>query len=220
MSRPASLILMLALLTGLGCRSAQLASDQDQFRGRLLDLYTNQIMDNLIRADQGLPIVQLDFGKITGTITQMGMGSFTSAQTITNTKMLVIPTVVRTLTHSFMNAATFNPSASQMNQLTVTAEPVLNNNEVYNAYLEYLDPNKNPPRLMKTPFEPPSEAVLCGLIRHCGHAYYWIPAEYKTDFLASRWSRPSCGASRWRFPRRSKTSWSRLCSNISTNRQA
>jgi hypothetical protein len=176
------------LLGGPGCRSAQLAYDQNQFRARLLDLYTDQIMDNLMRAEQGLPIVQLDFSKITGTITQMGMGSYTGMQTTMNTKMLVIPSVVRTLTHQFTNAATLNPSASQMNQLTVTADPVLNNNEVYQAYLDYLDPNKKHPnseltRLMKTEFEPPAELVLCGLMRRCGHWYYWIPAEYKTDFL-------------------------------------
>jgi hypothetical protein len=182
------LLPLLLVLGGAGCRSAQLAYDQNQFRARLLDLYTDQIMDNLMRADQGLPIVQLDFSKITGTITQMGMGSFTNTQTTMNTKMLVIPTVVRTLTHQFTNMATFNPSASQMNQLTVTADPVLNNNEVYLAYLEYLDPNKKHPnseltRLMKTECEPPPELVLCGLVRRCGDWYYWIPAEYKTEFL-------------------------------------
>ena len=189
MGRRTVLLPALMLLLGLaGCRSAQLAYDQNQFRARLLGLYTDQIMDNLIRADQGLPIVQLDYGKITGTITQMGMGSVTTTQTTMNNKMLVIPTIVRTLTHSFTNAATFNPSASQMNQLTVTADPVLNNNEVYLAYLQYLDPNQRHPnseltRLMKTPFEPPPDAVLCGLVRQCGDQYYWIPAEYKTEFL-------------------------------------
>jgi hypothetical protein len=179
MRRPASLILMLALSTGLGCRSAQLAQDQDQFRARLLDLYTNQIMDNLIRADQGMPIVQLDYSAITGTITQNGVASFTSAQTTTNTKMLVIPTVVRTLTHSFMNAATFNPSAYQTNVLTVTANPLIDHNEVYDAYLDFI--GKTPPQLVHTPYPPPEgTAHLC---RRCGDLYYWIPAEYKTEFL-------------------------------------
>ena len=178
-----SFLLLFALAGSLGCRAEQLASDQDQFRGRLLDLYTNQIMDNLVRTDQGLPIVQLDFSKITGTITQNGMATFTNTQTTVNTKVLVIPTVVRTLTHAFTNAAAFSPSAYQTSVLTVTADPVLNNNEVYNAYLEFVDPDKKPNRLMKTHDEPPPDAVLCGLTRRCGDLYYWIPAEFKADFL-------------------------------------
>jgi hypothetical protein len=187
MRRRTFLLPLLLVLGAAGCRSAQLAQDQDQFRARLLDLYTNQIMDNLIRADRGLPIVQLDYSAITGTITQNGMASFTSTQTTTNTKMLVIPTVVRTLTHSFMNVATFNPSAYQTNALTVTANPLLDHNEVYDAYLEYIDPNKKHPGseltpLMRTPCEPPQDVVLCGLVRRCGDMYYWIPAEYKTEF--------------------------------------
>ena len=78
MRRMTLLLPLLLVMGGAGCRSTQLAQDQDQFRARLLDLYTNQIMDNLVRADQGLPIIQVDYTKITGTITQNGMGSFTA----------------------------------------------------------------------------------------------------------------------------------------------
>jgi hypothetical protein len=179
MKRMTFLLPLLLVLGAPGCRSAQLAQDQDQFRARLLDLYTNQIMDNLVRADQGLPIVQLDYSKVTGTITQNGMLSFTSTQTTTNTKMLVIPTVVQTLTHSFMNAAAFNPTGYQTNALTVTADPVVDHNEVYDAYLEFLC--KQPPRLVHTP-EPP-DPCAAHLVRRCGNLYYWVPIEYKYEFL-------------------------------------
>lgn len=129
--------------------------------------------------DRGLPIVQLDYSKVTGTITQNGMASFTSTQTTTNTKMLVIPTVVRTLTHSFMNASAFNPSAYQTSALTVTADPVIDHNEVYDAYLEFIC--KKPSRLVHTPYPPPDGAAhLC---QRCGDMYYWIPVEYKYEFL-------------------------------------
>jgi hypothetical protein len=181
MRRLSSLFLVFILLGCLGCRSEQLARDQDQFRMRLLDLYTNQIMDNLVRAEQGLPIVQLDYSSITGTITQNGTGSFTSTQTDMNSKMLVIPTVVRTLLHSFTNTVTYNPSAYQTSVLTVTANPVLNNNEVYNAYLEFINPELKPGRLVKTCEPPPPGAAH--LVRRWGDEYYWIPIEFKYDFL-------------------------------------
>jgi len=45
------------LLTG--CRARQLCQDQDRIRCCVLDLYTNQIMDNLVRLHQCLPIVQM-----------------------------------------------------------------------------------------------------------------------------------------------------------------
>jgi len=140
-------------------------------------------MDNLVRADQGLPIVQLDYTAITGTITQNGMGSFTSTQTTMDSKMLVIPTLVRTLMHSFTNAATFNPSAYQTSALTVTANPLIDHNEVYDAYLEFIGPQPSgmPPHLVHTVDPPPPCAAH--LVRRCGDLYYWIPVQYKTEFL-------------------------------------
>jgi len=175
----AFLLLLVAFAGTLGCRSAQLASDQDQFRARMLDLYTNQIMDNLIRADRGFPIVQMDYTNITGTITQNGTGSFTSTQTTMNTKMLAIPTIVRTLTHSFTNLATFNPSAYETAALTVTANPVTTIDGVYDAYIEFLA--KKPSRLLKTDEPPPPGAAH--MVRCIDHVYYWIPAEFKGDFF-------------------------------------
>ena len=74
-----------------------------------------------------------------------------------NSKMLVIPTVVRTLMHSFTNAATFNPSAYQTSVLTVTADPVVDHNEIYDAYLEFL--GQTPSHLVHTCEPPPPGAA-------------------------------------------------------------
>ena len=74
-----------------GCRSQQLACDQDQFRSRILELYTNQIMDNLVRVDQGLPIVQMDYTNITGTVTQNATAGFSNTQTTADGKTLGYP---------------------------------------------------------------------------------------------------------------------------------
>jgi hypothetical protein len=181
MRRVSTLLVLIAMAAGAGCRTQQLAKDQDQFRHRLLDLYTNQVMDNLVRVDQGLPIVQLDYSKITGTITQNGMGSYTSTQTLMNSKTLVVPTVVRTLMHAFTNTATFNPSAYQTNVLTVTADPVVDHNEVYNAYLEFASQEKSPGRLMKSCDPPPKGSAH--FVQKCGDMYYWIPMDFKYEFL-------------------------------------
>src|SRR5690349_14841759 len=44
-----------------GCLARQVARDGRDLRGAIQDLYTDQVMDNLIRAYEGLPFVQLAY---------------------------------------------------------------------------------------------------------------------------------------------------------------
>jgi hypothetical protein len=175
-----------------GCRSAQLKKDQDCMRGALLDLYTNQIMDNLIRASNGYPIVQLDYSDITGTITQNSNASYGGNQNLETGRNEVGITTLRQFTNFF----DYSIGGSQENQLTITANPVLNNNEVYNAYLEFLE---KPERFIVSDEPPPPGAahiVRCVPIDPCEAGcepckgkkcvkkkYYWVPCEYRYDFL-------------------------------------
>jgi hypothetical protein len=170
-------VAMLALVAG--CRSQQLRHDQDHMRDALLDLYTNQIMDNLIRAHNGMPIVQLDYSNMTGTITHNANGSYGDMQTLETDRNPVVTTL-----RKFVNVTTFGAGGSQMNQLTITANPVLNNNEVYNAYLEFL---AKPEHFMVT-CNPP-ETCEAHIVRCAkdpyrkGKLYYWVPSGAKYDFL-------------------------------------
>lgn len=59
----------LCCLATAGCAVHQVQHDQEQIRRALLELYTDQIMDNLVRASQGLPIIQLDYNNAQATIT-------------------------------------------------------------------------------------------------------------------------------------------------------
>jgi hypothetical protein len=165
-----------------GCRAKQLRHDQDHMRHAVLELYTNQLMDNLIRAHNGLPMVQLDYTNMTGTITQDANGSFGDQQTLETQRNNLGVTTLR----KFINFTNLGLGAAQKLQLTVTANPVLNNNEVYNAYLEFLG---KPERFVVTHEPPPPGAahiVRCssiGTCDDCGRRYYWIPCEYRHDFL-------------------------------------
>ena len=58
----------LAVMTFGGCRAHQLQQDQDAIRIAVMDMYTNQIMDNLVRAHNGYPFVQMQYQEITGTV--------------------------------------------------------------------------------------------------------------------------------------------------------
>jgi hypothetical protein len=162
------LLFVLTLIVAAdGCAVRALNRDQDQIRSALLDLYTNQIMDNLIRAHNGMPIIQMDYTNAQGTVTVKGTGVLSGGGSSTRA---AIVTTVRNIMGSLTGEAS--------NQVTVVGTPVTTHNEVYNAYLEYLS---LPGSLMVTDSPPPPHAAhLC---RRDGNCYYWIPREYARQFL-------------------------------------
>ena len=131
-------MLMLGVLLLPGCRAAQLQHDQDDFRQRLMEMETNQILDNLILCQLGLPFVHLDYGKITGTVTQQANVGGGESQTVTDARTISAARLFAGASRSIATAYNFTIGANQSNQLTVTAEPVLNQPSVYRAYLEFL----------------------------------------------------------------------------------
>jgi|SRR5580700_4797486 hypothetical protein len=186
----------LILAATSGCRSAQLANDQDRIRQAVLDLHTTQILDNLVRLDRGLPIIQLDYIHMTGTITQNEQGSFGGGQTTVSTSNQhfkgVVPPSIFAFTRAFTNTFAYSTQAGQTNQLTITAEPVTTNAEVYNAYLEFLKDKGN---LICTPQPPgPCDAIVCRSYpnpcctehrfwhRDDDVVYYWVPTGSKDAF--------------------------------------
>jgi hypothetical protein len=74
--------------------------------------------------------------------------------------------------------ANFGGSAYETIQLGVTANPVIDKNEVYDAYLQFL---AEPGHLIKTCEPPPPGAAH--ITRCYDKEYYWVPTEYKYDFL-------------------------------------
>src|SRR5262245_44154382 len=75
----ASIAVLLIAILASGCRVRQLQMDQDRFRCALIQMQTSQIMDNLVRAYNGLPFVHLDYGAITGTVTQTANGQLSGS---------------------------------------------------------------------------------------------------------------------------------------------
>src|SRR6516225_9673574 len=107
-----ALLAFLVIDPCVGCRAQQLANDQDHIRSAVLELESNQIMDNLIRIRKGLPIMQLDYNHMTGTVTQTVNGNVSGSETIVSR---VVTSVVG-----------YSASGQQIMQLTINAEPVLN----------------------------------------------------------------------------------------------
>jgi hypothetical protein len=166
-------------MVSTGCAVSELRSDQDRIRATLLDLYTNQIMDNLIRAGNGMPIIQIDYTNATATITVSETASLNDSFSTTHTNALTLitsPTLV--IGKTALEALTGNLGATHSNQVALTATPVTNCNEVYDAYLEFLAL----PGSLRCTSTPPAEGTA-HICKKCGEQYYWIPAEYKTQFL-------------------------------------
>ncbi len=130
------------ILVGVvGCRAGQLGNDQANMRETLLNLYQEQVLDNLVRAKLHYPIVQIDYSNVTGTMTQTA--SATVGQTISTTRNSPEGTVGSFLRRVFVYVYNFGGTASENAQLAMTGQPVISVDSVYQAYLDALakDPN-------------------------------------------------------------------------------
>lgn len=172
-----ALILVLAS-SNLGCATHQLCRDQDSLRHCVLDLYTNQIMDNLVRAYNGLPIVQLDYSKLTATVTVEVDPSLGATQQFTLTNLLTLPAATLAKTRQFVGGFSQGAAGKNNNVVTMTADPLINQDEVYNAYLTYL----NIPGSLIATCDPPGPCDA-HLVRRCKNMYYWVPKDHQRDFF-------------------------------------
>ena len=172
-------IAILVAIASTGCAVNQLQKDQDQIRVALLNLYTNQLIDNLIRAHNGMPIIQLDYTNATGQVTCKQAASFSGMQAVTDSRVLALPAAALNITRTIVTTVSGNAAADHTNQVAVAATPVITSHEVYDAYLEFLSlPNS----LMATCTPPPKGAAQ--ICRQCGDMYYWVPIEYQKEFFA------------------------------------
>jgi hypothetical protein len=160
-----------------GCRAEQLRTDQFEMRQALLRLYMDQIMDNLIRIRNDLPIIQLDYTQMTGTVTDQvnAGGGWNQSNTANRFAEGVTPTGS---TRVLVNSYSVTSTGQQINQLTITANPVTNNNDVYDAYLEFL---QDKDRLQVTA-SPPGK-LEAHIVREYEGQYYWIPKSAASAFF-------------------------------------
>lgn len=151
---------VLMLISLGGCRAQQLQHDQDSIRVAVMDMYTNQIMDNLVRAHNGYPFVQMQYKSITGTVGHDG--SIGASMADVGSRLMNI-----------------SLGGGQTNQLTVTANPVIDNDAVYLAYVDFVRPEAGN-------FYCTCEPPRCGAAHIsvcCDDMYYWVPADKKHEFL-------------------------------------
>jgi len=168
--------LCVILLNGCAVHQAQI--DQDRIRYALLDMYTNQIIDNLVRARKGLPIIQLDYTQAQGMVTMKQTGSISDGQTVTKSSVMALPAMTQTVTRTIATTLMGSLGFERTNQITLAATPVVTSNEVYDAYIEFLT---IPGSLVITPEPPPPCAAV--ISKKCDGVYYWVPDQFRGDFF-------------------------------------
>ncbi len=164
-----------------GCAVHEVHKDHDLIRTTLLDLYTNQIIDNLVRAKNGMPIIQLDYTQASAMVTITNSISGSDAQAVTASNLLTIPAATLAATRTIMTTLMGSLGNMNANQVTIGAVPLITSNEVYDAYLQFLDEAKNPGSLMVTK-EPP-EPGMAHVCKKCNGKYYWVPVTYQDLFF-------------------------------------
>ncbi|HJZ56898.1 MAG TPA: hypothetical protein VKE74_18155 [Gemmataceae bacterium] len=160
-----------------GCLAKQAARDGVGSRQAILDLYTDQVMDNLIRARCGRPFVQLAYRDITvqdsDQLTGAVQDSYLAQTDRTSNAVSVVTGVVR----RFSNSLQLSGGARRDRTISFKADPITDKNDIYEYYLAFaLDPGL----FVESDTPPPCPVHI---LKQCGKKYYWVPCEAGGVFL-------------------------------------
>jgi hypothetical protein len=125
------------LLLFTGCQAAQVAHDGKNVRQALLDIYTDQVMDNLIRAKSHEAFVQLayrdllvqDLDSFQGNVSDVGL----SQQLKNKGPTGLLTSAARTVT----NTLTVGATAKRDKTMSFHADPITDKNDIYELYLAF-----------------------------------------------------------------------------------
>ncbi|HZZ82608.1 MAG TPA: hypothetical protein VFE62_29185 [Gemmataceae bacterium] len=163
---------------GTGCLARQVAADGRNFRQSLLDMYTDQVMDNLIRAAENKPFVHLTYRNLTVTDTQIVKANFGTELDPTTAKSVVQQTAALISTmHTFTTKVFFGGSSERDRQMQFQADPETGKADTYDYYVAFA----HDPGLFGV-----SATEPCGRVhikKRCGQKWYFVPHEAGGVFL-------------------------------------
>src|SRR5262249_13285354 len=156
-----------------GCQAAQVARDGQNFRLALLDMYTDQAIDNLIRARCNLPFVQLSYRDLLVQDEDTYAGTAHAEQSVDKSSGLVVDKFLQDIKNTLL----FEAQAKRDKILSFHADPITGQNDIYEAYLVFA----SDPRLLVVSDTLPRCPVHVKK-KFCGK-YYWVPVEAGPAFL-------------------------------------
>jgi hypothetical protein len=164
---------LLAVLWVSGCLSRQIGSDGIGLRQAILDMYTDQVMDNLIRARSNMPFVQLKYSTIQANDVQDVSLNETIDHSISTASNLVTGAATRTILNDFKTVG----NGDLKRTMNFTCDPITDQNDIYRKYLAFA----NDPGLFVCSETKPAFPVH--IMRKSGKCYYWVPVEAGPAFL-------------------------------------
>lgn len=125
-----------------------------------MNMYTNQVMDNLVRANRGYPFVQIDYNSFAGTVTDSGGLSLTG-----------------TIPEHGIDVLGLGAQGGSNQQLAITGTPVTDDDDLYLRYIEFA---QNPETFICSKSAPPCGAAH--IVTCCNETYYWVPCDKADEF--------------------------------------
>jgi hypothetical protein len=160
-----------------GCLARQVARDGCNFREALLSMYTDQVMDNLIRAHKNEPFVQLAYTNLVVTDSQILTANV--ADTVDSTSATSVGKLTGALvahTSGLTNRILFGGSGENGRRMEFRADPAAKN-DIYVYYLAFA----KDPSLFGVSDRAP--CIDVHMKRKDGCRWYWVPAEAAGVFL-------------------------------------
>jgi hypothetical protein len=170
-----SRLLLLAIIATAffpGCLARQVARDGKDFRQAVLDIYTDQVMDNLIRAREGLPFEQLAYRDLLIQDTDSLGGTLYNPYLDETTKAATGLGVLSSVTEKFSNTLRIGVSAKRDRVMSFKADPITDKNDIYELYLAYA---MDPELFVVSCQPPPCHAVH--IMRQWNDKFYWVPID-------------------------------------------
>lgn len=168
--RLAVLLPLLLIPCATGCLARQVMHDGVKVRQALEEMYTDQIMDNLIRARCQLPFVQVTYADATVQDNDVYGGTASGSESLTEVLMTA-------LERTYATMFSIQGNASRSRTMSFVMNPVTDQNDVYEAYLAFA---QNPELFMVSCTDPGCQAHI---VRKRGKNYYWVPVSAAPAFL-------------------------------------
>lgn len=167
----------MALIVGLmflpmctGCLARQVTRDGVQMRQALLEMYTDQVMDNLVRAHNNMPFVQVTYSDVTVQDNDELNATLNGSHTLSED---LVPAVTR----NFVRMFGWQAGGTRSRTMSFVANPITDQNDIYDAYLEFA---RDPARFVVSCNDPGCAAHI---VRKHKKVYYWVPVDAGKDFL-------------------------------------
>jgi hypothetical protein len=147
-------------------------------RETLLKLYQSQVLDNLVRTKKHYPIIHVDYSNLTGTLNQVASANIGGSETNTNSNQAsnAAGALVDRARASMLN---YGATAAQTANLTITGQPVIGADSVYQAYVDAV--TKDPNIIMEA--KGPLQRTAYHLTHDFQGETWYVPADKGAEFF-------------------------------------